>query len=390
MTSKEHKKHADITKPCYGNFAHSEWAIVGGQCTSVRNLAEDIFSALSHSYKCAYLDTQHTNKEDEIIVPSTINGGAVIECISRICYHQFNFRKTLGKFQYRQLCNDADLVLVNGNHYEAKAQIVVIDKTKESSLEKRLSQLNNVQLILLADNNEEIFYFVKESLPEWQKIPVYHLGETGKIINFFKEKMEQSIPLLNGLILSGGKSIRMGVDKSLIDWNGKEQRYYLADLLAKFCNDVFISCRADQKDEIAINYKTIVDTFTGLGPYGAILSAFREQPDCAWIIIACDIPLLDANTLKYLAENRNTSAMATAFESPYDGFPEALITIWEPKSYPVLLSFLSQGYTCPRKVLRNNDVNIIKAPDPETLMNVNRPEDAETVRKIIDAKHTHA
>jgi molybdopterin-guanine dinucleotide biosynthesis protein A len=54
----------------------------------------------------------------------------------------------------------------------------------------------------------------------------------------------------------------------------------------------------------------------------------------------------------------------------------------------VLLSFLSQGYTCPRKALRNNDVNIIKAPDPETLMNVNRPEDAETVRKFIDAKHT--
>lgn len=390
MTSKEHKKHTDITRPCYGNFARNEWAIVGAQCNSVTNLAEIIFSALSHSYKCAYIDTQHTNKEDNIILPDAINGGAVMEYINRIGYHQFSFIKALGKFQFRQLCNDADLVLVNGNHHEAKAQIVVIDKTKKSSLQKRLSQLTNVQLILLTENNDEIFDFVKGALPEWQKIPVYYLNETEKIINFFKEKMEQSIPLLKGLILAGGKSIRMGVDKSLIDWNGKEQRYYMADLLTKFCNDVFISCREEQKDEITENYKTITDTFTGLGPYGAILSAFREQPDCAWVVIACDIPLLDFNTLKYLTDNRNTSAIATAFESPYDGFPEALITIWEPKSYPVLLSFLSQGYTCPRKVLSNNDVNLIKNHDPETLMNVNKPEDAETVRKIINAKQTLA
>lgn len=390
MISKEHKKHADIARPSYGNFARNEWAIVGAQCNSVRTLAGDVFSALSHSYKCAYIDTQHSNKEDDIILPGAIIRGAVMEYINKVGYHQFNLIKTLDKFQYRQLCNEADLVLVNGNHHEAKAQIVVIDKTKKSSLQKRLSQLTNVQLILLAENNDEIFDFVKEASPEWQKIPVYRLDETEKIINFFKEKMEQSIPLLNGLVLAGGKSIRMGVDKSLIDWNGEEQRYYIADLLTKFCNDVFISCRAEQKNEIRENYKTITDSFTDLGPYGAILSAFRVQPDCAWIVIACDIPLLDFKTLKYLIENRNTSAIATAFESPYDGFPEALITIWEPKSYPVLLSFLSQGYTCPRKALRNNDVNLIKAPDPETLTNVNRPEDAETVRKIIDVKHTLA
>lgn len=390
MTSKEHKKHADITRPSYGNFARNEWAIVGAQCNSIRTLAGDIFSALSHSYKCAYIDRQHANKEEGIILPAAINEGAVMEYIDKIGYHQFNLKKTLGKFQFRQLCNDADLVLVNGNHHEAKAQIVVIDKTKKSSLKKRLPQLTNVQLILLAEKSDEIFDFVREALPELQKIPVYHLDETEKIINFFKEKMEQSIPLINGLVLAGGESIRMGVDKGLIDWNGKEQRYYMADLLTEFCNDVYVSCRAEQKNEITENYKTITDTFTSLGPYGAILSAFREQPDCAWIVIACDIPLLDANTLKYLTENRKTSAIATAFESPYDGFPEALITIWEPKSYPVLLSFLSQGYTCPRKVLRNNDVNIIKAHDPEILLNVNNPEDAETARKIIDAKHNLA
>lgn len=64
--------------------------------------------------------------------------------------------------------------------------------------------------------------------------------------------------------------------------------------------------------------------------------------------------------------------MATAFESPFDQMPEPLIALWEPKSYAVLLSFLAQGYSCPRKVLLNSDTLILQAPEPETLTNVNR------------------
>jgi molybdopterin-guanine dinucleotide biosynthesis protein A len=64
-----------------------------------------------------------------------------------------------------------------------------------------------------------------------------------------------------------------------------------------------------------------------------------------------------------------------------------LITIWEPKSYPVLLSFLAQGCSCPRKVLINSDVNLLSAPDPQELTNVNTPEEFEQVKKIFKQKN---
>ena len=70
-------------------------------------------------------------------------------------------------------------------------------------------------------------------------------------------------------------------------------------------------------------------------------------------------------------------------QSPFDGLPEPLITIWEPKAYPILLSFLSQGYTCPRKALRNNDVHIIKAENADALINVNTLEELEKVKNIL-------
>jgi molybdopterin-guanine dinucleotide biosynthesis protein A len=199
-----------------------------------------------------------------------------------------------------------------------------------------------------------------------------------------ENKMQKQKTILNGLVLSGGKSSRMGRDKSSIQWYGKEQKYYMAALLQVLCNEVFISCRKEQEAEINSNYKTLVDTYTGIGQYGAILSAFQFQQNVAWLVVACDLPLLDQSTLEYLIENRNTNTIATTFKSPFDGLPEPLITIWEPKSYEVLLTYLANGYTCPRKVLiKSNNVHILQPPDGDALMNVNTPEDLAKAEQLL-------
>jgi molybdenum cofactor guanylyltransferase len=386
VTSKEHNKHAKLTRPSYGNFARNEWAIVGTTCDKIKALADELIKALSSTYKCSYVDAQHSKADEQATLPAKLASGATIEYTNQISHQQFNYKSSLNSFQYRQIFNEVDVALINGNHFEAKAQVVVIDSIKKASLQKRLSQLTNVKLILLADNEDEVFNFVKEAVADCQHLPIYKFHEIDKIVDFFRAQMQEAKPVLNGLVLAGGKSVRMGHDKGLINWHGKEQRYFIADLLNRFCNDVFISCREEQQQEIDFNYKTLPDTFIGLGPYGAILSAFREQPNAAWLVIAADLPLIDGDTINYLTQRRDTSSVATAFESPYDNFPEPLISIWEPKSYPVLLSFLAQGYSCPRKVLINGDTQILKAPNIESVMNVNTPEELARAKEILDKK----
>ncbi|MEO7961136.1 MAG: NTP transferase domain-containing protein [Ginsengibacter sp.] len=202
--------------------------------------------------------------------------------------------------------------------------------------------------------------------------------------------METEQSKINGLVLAGGKSKRMGRDKSSIQWHGKEQQYYIADLLKPLCDEVYISHRQGQEAEPNTNYKTLTDSYTGIGPYAGILSAFNFNPKASWLVVACDLPLLDNHTLKYLLANRNINAIATTFKSPFDGLPEPLITIWEPKSQEVLLSFLSNGYTCPRKVLiKSENVHILLPPDGDALMNVNTPEDFAKAEKIIQKHQVH-
>ncbi|MCX2740951.1 NTP transferase domain-containing protein [Pontibacter anaerobius] len=388
MTLKDHKKHSLITRPSFGNFGRNEWAILGTPCGTIKALADTVIQALAPKYKCAYVDASHAHADGETTLPGRLASGAEMEYTDQIHYHQFDLNRELNQFQFRQLFQEADVVLVNGNHQQARAQVVVIDNAKKASLQKRLSQLDNVALFILADDAEEVFDFVQKAIPAWQAIPTCRLSDTDKIITFFREQMQRAKPKLNGLVLAGGQSIRMGQDKGAMNWHGKEQRYYAADLLKEVCEEVFISCRPEQQAEIDSTYTALPDTFTGLGPYGAILSAFREQPDAAWLVVACDMPLLDSATLQHLVKNRNSSSVATTYVSPHDGFPEPLITIWEPKSYPVLLAFLAQGYTCPRKVLRNSVISLLEPLQAEALLNANTPEDSEKVKEILQQKTT--
>lgn len=194
---------------------------------------------------------------------------------------------------------------------------------------------------------------------------------------------KNDFPKLNGLVLAGGKSVRMGRPKDKINWHGKEQRYHTADLLAPFCDEVFISSRQDQLENFNRDYKVLPDTFLNMGPFGGLLSAFYFQQDKAWLVIACDLPLLDRNSIDFLIQSRNPEKMATAYESPYDGLPEPLITIWEPKSYPLLLQLLSTGKTSLRKTLIDSDAKILKAENPDFLMNVNTPEELIKAEEIL-------
>lgn len=383
---KKHQKHTKLTRPDVGFFARNEWAIIGTPCSNIKKLAFDLIEHLSKAYKTGYVDADHKSGDTEAETGRNKNSamafGATMEYTDKITFHRFDTESEMDIWEYRQQFNAQDVVFINGNHFKAKSQIVVIDPKKEASLQKKLDRLDNVELILLAEGQAEIYPFLSEHL-KGQDIQILPIDDTLGIATFLSAKLEKAKPPVLGLVLAGGKSERMGKDKGAINYHGKPQREYAADLLSQTCEQVFISCRADQVNEIESEYELLADTFTGLGPYGAILSAFRAYPNHAWLVIACDLPLITIETIHFLQESRNPSKIATAYNSPVNQFPEPLIAIWEPRAYAKLLSFLTQGYSCPRKVLINSDVALIDVADIESLANINNPEELKTVKNKL-------
>ena len=131
-------------------------------------------------------------------------------------------------FQYRPIFNNMDAVIVNGNHFKAKQQIVVIDPKKEDSLQRKLDRLTDVQLILLTEGLNEPFNFLKENISNINEIPILKITDLKEFGIFLKNKLNAAVPPINGLVLAGGKSQRMGKDKGLLNYHGISQRQYMA------------------------------------------------------------------------------------------------------------------------------------------------------------------
>jgi molybdenum cofactor guanylyltransferase len=177
---------------------------------------------------------------------------------------------------------------------------------------------------------------------------------------------------LNGLVLSGGKSSRMGKDKGLIDFHGKPQREYLFDLLSSCANEVYTSLNASQT--IPAHLNPLTDEFDFQSPINGILSALKKDSQKAWLVVAVDMPNVNEKVLHYLISQRDKTKTATCFYNKETALPEPLLTIWEPAAFPLLLDFVKSGKISPRDFLNTHQVKLINPPDQNVLVNINSPD----------------
>ncbi|MCT4640851.1 MAG: molybdenum cofactor guanylyltransferase [Bacteriovoracaceae bacterium] len=175
---------------------------------------------------------------------------------------------------------------------------------------------------------------------------------------------------LKALILCGGKSLRMMEDKSLINYHGKAQKDYIYDLLDGLCDEVYFSYKNQQSADNIIN-----DKYDYNSPTSGILSAFDKDKNTGWLVVACDLPFLDKETIKDLIEGRDQTKDATAYKSMHNQFVEPLCAIYEPKILKNFEKYLELGKTCPRKVLINSNVKLLELKNKKALDNANTPED---------------
>ena len=185
-----------------------------------------------------------------------------------------------------------------------------------------------------------------------------------------------------GLVLAGGRSSRMQRDKATLAYHGgKTQLEWAMELLGPQVERAFVSVRPGQVDPVRDRFEQIVDAHDGLGPIAGILAAQARYPDVAWLVLACDLPFIEAATLDYLLAERDPTRQATAFRSghpnnpKHNGLPEPLCAIYEPSSREAILAHIAAGKDCPRKFLINADTKLLDQPNPRALDNVNTPEE---------------
>ncbi|CAN5123542.1 hypothetical protein BH11BAC5_BH11BAC5_41600 [soil metagenome] len=193
---------------------------------------------------------------------------------------------------------------------------------------------------------------------------------------------------LYGLVLAGGKSSRMNMDKGeLLYHEAINQRSFLYQLLTKYCTKVFISCREEQVNNLQTGEAYVVDEGMYKGPLNGILSAHHAYPDKAWLVVAVDLPHLTDETIAELISQRDNQKPATAYATTQSKLPEPLIAIWEPAGLDTAETYVQSDSTCPRKFLIGQDIKTIFPSDDAELFNANYYNDYLEAKNRMASNH---
>ena len=182
----------------------------------------------------------------------------------------------------------------------------------------------------------------------------------------------KALPPLHGLLLSGGRSMRMGRDKALLDAAGVPQLLATFGLLERHVERCFVSLRADQGEEpVRASLPGIIDQAEGIGPAAGLLAAHQVHPAAAWLVVACDLPRLQDSTLSALIAGRDRRHAAVAYASARDGLPEPLCALWEPAALAALATQVQDGRSGLRSALQSIDLLLLPADQGGALDNAN-------------------
>ncbi len=342
----------------------NEIGIWGMGCTAMQHLYDFICES-NPKNKIGYYDVKHI--EEPLKNSTSLNFNNVT----------LQLQQNIESYHINQFFNAADLVIVNGNHHHANNMLLILDGKK--AFKPNAEHILKTSTIFY---NEQTAALANELAAENNQIKLI-LGSDFETINQFIQKhIQQNEASIIGLILTGGESTRMKQNKSLIVYHEEAQWLHLYHLLQSKCAETFISCT--KKNAQLFQEKPIItDTLTGYGPLSGILSALLKFKNKAILVLACDLPLLNEETINQLINERDPTKMATTFLNPDSTFLEPLITIYEPKALQIMLSMLAQGYTCPRKMLMQNEVKILNPLAAHTLQNINHPKERDQLLETL-------
>lgn len=169
---------------------------------------------------------------------------------------------------------------------------------------------------------------------------------------------------MNGLVLAGGNSTRMGSDKSLIAYHGIPQYLHVYRMLEKYCDHVFISAKENK-----FSLPTIVDLpkYEHIGPINGILSAFDyEVTD--WMVVAIDYPLFSDEHILKLIEPAET--IANVYFNPETSFFEPFLALYRQDFKEILVSEIDSGTHSLQTILRKNPITKIVPQNLEVIKSI--------------------
>src|SRR5690606_16327080 len=172
------------------------------------------------------------------------------------------------------------------------------------------------------------------------------------------------------IVVAGGKSRRMGRDKSMLVWNGVPLIQRTVETLAPRFESIIISTNTPEAHAF-LNVPMVRDAYPDRGPMGGIVSALEASEFDANFVVACDIPMIPVDLIARLYQAFGESGVATPVNA---GRYEPLFAWYRKSTAHAMCEAMLRGELKLQDFLARCDAATVEVP-AGTLANVNTPED---------------
>ncbi len=171
---------------------------------------------------------------------------------------------------------------------------------------------------------------------------------------------------IEGFVLAGGRSSRMGRDKALIEFAGEPLILSALKQLKTVANTVRIAANRDDLERFA---PTIPDRWKDSGPLAGIHAALAASESDWNIFLPVDMPLLPTAYLQWMLNRvRQTGALATL--PTIAGIPQPLVAVYHRTLLPGLEQSLEAGARKTINVIFTVAAKVVGAAQPIDIFSI--------------------
>lgn len=185
------------------------------------------------------------------------------------------------------------------------------------------------------------------------------------------------------VIFAGGKSSRMGEDKSLLPFGCFESlSEYQYSRLSKIFSHVYISCKNKNKFNFDAEFIEDIQTTDTYAPTLGFISTFQELRCDSFFAISVDAPFIDSNVIEMLLKNDSITNDATVAKTK-EGI-EPLCGIYHRSLEKKFSLMLQNSDHKLRMLLANSVVSYVTFNESSNFLNLNHPHEYEKAKQLID------
>lgn len=182
---------------------------------------------------------------------------------------------------------------------------------------------------------------------------------------------------LTGIVLAGGKSTRMGRDKSLLEWGGMRLIDRAISVIRPLCDNILIS--TSNPSLAYLGFPLVSDIHHGIGPIAGLHAAMRYSRTSRNLVIPCDTPLVTVDVFERLFAIASAAHPPACVAGTEDGFIEPLIGCYHRSALPVLEEQIQRHDFKLHNALTRMGANVEIFPDKRLFWNINTKADISEI-----------